>query len=166
MPFLPGPHAPGAPPIWDILQNLPRKFLFFSFYISYFTIFIPCIIRRSLPPIHSGHLNKTCFGNVLLFILLFYHVLDLDIWTFFYSGSFKHLFFWGEKYKSMLLKLTIQFFPLSRGHVWSGPALSTPTAPCSRAAASWRGLYLNLCFILALFFYKMYLSMASPRSYY
>ena len=126
MPFLPGPHAPGAPPIWDILQNLPRKFLFFSFYISYFTFFIPCIIRRSLPPIHSGHLNKTCFGNVLLFILLFYHVLDLDIWTFFYSGSFKDLFFWGGKYKPMLLKLTIQFFLYPGGMFGPDPLYRPP----------------------------------------
>ena len=40
------------------------NFYFFSCYISYFTTFIPCNIKCSLPPIHSGHLNETCFGNV------------------------------------------------------------------------------------------------------
>ena len=67
-----------------------------------------------------------CFGNVLLFILLFCHVLDLDIWTFFYSGSFKHLFFWGEKYKSMLLKLTIQFFFYPGGMFGPDPLYRPP----------------------------------------
>ena len=162
MPFLPGPHAPGAPPIWDILQNLPRKFLFFSFYISYFTIVIPCIIRRSLSPIHFHVLEMSYFS--------FYSFTMFWTWTFghfFTAVLLKICFFGGGEIQIYAFEIDNSIFPLSRGHVWSGPALSTPTTPCSRAAASWRGLYLylNLCFILDLFFYKMYLSVAPPRSY-